>query len=549
VPGVASIALGGPDGERLAATGEGVAPAGLRLTSPGGDPIGVLAVSVTPPGDYVRQVRRLTGLDVAVLEGAAPVASSVPGLEEAPSPGSDEIELNGTDYRVRRQEIRQPAGPPVGLVVMQDATDLKAANSDHRLLIAAMFVAFLLLAIASSVFVSRALQAQVGELLHAARRLAKGDFEHPVPTHGKDEFAALGSEFNAMSAQLAAYIDELESKRRELEDTIRRIGEAFASGLDRQGVVELMVRTAVDACEADAGRALPVDRHALDAIHTGSEDSELVAALEAAERRAFEVHPDAGRELIEPSDPRDVHEPFAASVNGVHALAIPMRARLGAKSYTQHVGVVSIARRGDDFTRTEKELLEYLTGQAIVSIENADLHETVQRQAVTDELTGLSNVRSLHSALDREIERGRRFNSPIGLVMLDIDDFKSINDEFGHQQGDEVLAAVAGVLRELSRDIDIPARYGGEELAVVLPQTDAEGTAQVAERIREAIEACRIPRLGGGEPLQVTASFGVAEIPGSASDKAALIAAADAALYRAKRAGKNRVEQAEPVPA
>jgi diguanylate cyclase (GGDEF)-like protein len=134
-------------------------------------------------------------------------------------------------------------------------------------------------------------------------------------------------------------------------------------------------------------------------------------------------------------------------------------------------------------------------------------------------------------------------------VMLDIDDFKSINDEFGHQQGDEVLAAVAGVLREHSRDIDLPARYGGEELAVVLPQTDAEGAAQVAERMREAIEACRVARLAGGEPLRVTASFGVAEIPGSAGDKAALIAAADAALYRAKRAGKNRVEQAEPVPA
>ncbi len=199
--------------------------------------------------------------------------------------------------------------------------------------------------------------------------------------------------------------------------------------------------------------------------------------------------------------------------------------------------------------RRESELLEYLTGQAIVSIENADLHETVQRQAVTDELTGLSNVRSLHAGLDREIERGRRFNSPVGLVMVDIDDFKMVNDEYGHQQGDEVLTAVAGVLRELSRDIDLPARYGGEELAVVLPQTDAEGAAQVAERMREAIEACRIPSLDGNQPLRVTASFGVAEIPGSADDKAALIAAADAALYRAKRSGKNRVEQAEPAVA
>jgi diguanylate cyclase (GGDEF)-like protein len=544
-----SVALGDRSGNEIVSVGEGVAPASLRLTRPNGERVGVLSVSVTTPNEYIRQVRRLTGLETAVLRGAEPVASTVRGLTKVPPLGSEEFEANGTDYRVRREEIRQPVGPPTGLVVFDEASDLKGSIADSRLLIIVILFAFLFLALATSVFVSRALQGQIGELLNAARRLAKGDFEHPVPTHGRDEFAALGSEFNMMSDQLAAYIEELETKRRELEDTIRRIGEAFASGLDRQGVVELMVRTAVDACEADAGRAVPVDRQALEEIHTGSEEPEVVAALEAAERKAFEVTPDAGRKLLEPEEPIEQHAPFEASVNGVHALAIPMRARLGARSYAQHVGVVSIARQGDDFTKTEKDLLEYLTGQAIVSIENADLHETVQRQAVTDELTGLSNVRSLHAALDREIERGRRFNSPLSLVMLDIDDFKNVNDEYGHQQGDEVLTAVAGVLRDLSRDIDLPARYGGEELAVVLPQTDAEGAANVAERMREAIESLRIPSLTGDAPLNVTSSFGVAEIPASAGDKATLIAAADAALYRAKRAGKNRVEQAEPVAA
>jgi diguanylate cyclase (GGDEF)-like protein len=112
-----------------------------------------------------------------------------------------------------------------------------------------------------------------------------------------------------------------------------------------------------------------------------------------------------------------------------------------------------------------------------------------------------------------------------------------------------VLAAVAHVLSDLSRDIDLPARYGGEELAVVLPQTDAAGAEQVAERMREAIEGLAITRLDGEGRLRVTASFGVADIPASASDKGSLIAAADAALYRAKRAGKNRVERADPVAA
>jgi diguanylate cyclase (GGDEF)-like protein len=115
--------------------------------------------------------------------------------------------------------------------------------------------------------------------------------------------------------------------------------------------------------------------------------------------------------------------------------------------------------------------------------------------------------------------------------------------------GDHVLAAVAGVVRELSRDVDAPARYGGEEMAVILPGTDAEGALQLAERMREAIAALRVPKIGEGGHLQVTASFGAGSVPESAADKDGLIAAADAALYRAKRNGRNRVEAAEPLVA
>jgi diguanylate cyclase (GGDEF)-like protein len=110
-----------------------------------------------------------------------------------------------------------------------------------------------------------------------------------------------------------------------------------------------------------------------------------------------------------------------------------------------------------------------------------------------------------------------------------------------------VLELVADVLRDFSRDIDAPARYGGEELAVVLPQTDSEGAEQLAERMREAVEALEVPRVDGNGSLRLQASFGVAAVPESASDRETLIAAADAALYRAKRGGRNRVERAEPV--
>jgi diguanylate cyclase (GGDEF)-like protein len=144
-----------------------------------------------------------------------------------------------------------------------------------------------------------------------------------------------------------------------------------------------------------------------------------------------------------------------------------------------------------------------------------------------------------------ESERAKRFGQPMSLVMLDIDDFKQVNDRFGHQQGDRVLAEVARVLRESSREIDSPARYGGEELAVVLPQTDLEGAYQLAERVRQGIESLDLGLDDGRGTLRVTASLGVASLPESASEPRRLLAAADAALYEAKRAGKNRTARAD----
>jgi diguanylate cyclase (GGDEF)-like protein len=168
----------------------------------------------------------------------------------------------------------------------------------------------------------------------------------------------------------------------------------------------------------------------------------------------------------------------------------------------------------------------------------------VQRQAVTDELTGLYNHRRFQEAMVDESERARRFEQPMGLVMLDIDNFKKINDTYGHQQGDRVLAEVARVLRESSREIDAPARYGGEELAVVLPQTDLEGAYLLAERIRQGIAALELPLDDGRASIVVTASLGVASLPESADAPRELLAAADEALYEAKRSGKNKTVRA-----
>lgn len=181
----------------------------------------------------------------------------------------------------------------------------------------------------------------------------------------------------------------------------------------------------------------------------------------------------------------------------------------------------------------------------LVSRENVQLHEAVVLDSVTDELTGLSNPRAFRTALTGEIERSRRYGQIVGLVLLDIDDFKTVNDTHGHQQGDLVLREVARVLRETSREVDHPARPKiGDELAVIVPGTDLEGTFDLAERLRERIGALRIARLDGGGEIAVTTSCGVAAVPPVAADAEALEASADRALYEAKHTGKDKTVRA-----
>jgi diguanylate cyclase (GGDEF)-like protein len=187
-----------------------------------------------------------------------------------------------------------------------------------------------------------------------------------------------------------------------------------------------------------------------------------------------------------------------------------------------------------------------LVGIAMVQRMLGGQHELVSEQAVTDDLTGLSNKRRFRELLDKEAARAGRFGHELSLLMLDIDDFKSVNDTHGHLQGDEVLRGVARALDSESRGVDEPARYGGEEFAIALPETGLEGALEVGERIRARIAGQEVERLDGEGKISVTASLGAATMANGDQDVEALIAAADAALYEAKAAGKDRVVGAKP---
>lgn len=227
------------------------------------------------------------------------------------------------------------------------------------------------------------------------------------------------------------------------------------------------------------------------------------------------------------------------------------------------------------YTADELAYLRAFGEQVAIAFNNARLYARIEAQATIDGLTGLANHRAFYDRLGQEIARGRRYGSPVSLLMLDIDDFKALNDTYGHPAGDEVLRLLGGVLtQQLRRDVDLPARYGGEEFAVILPNTPpsaipqhaaesrgeasappagegpalghGEGATALAERLRAAIAAHEFDVGEGTDPARITVSIGIATWPAMAGNMDDLVARADAALYAAKRAGKDRVAVCRP---
>ena len=193
------------------------------------------------------------------------------------------------------------------------------------------------------------------------------------------------------------------------------------------------------------------------------------------------------------------------------------------------------------FDAESRDSAAWIASQAVIALENARLHGLVQRQAVTDELTGLANRRRFLGQLESEIARSRRAGTPLAVVLADLDDFKRVNDTYGHEVGDEALGTFAEILRTTVRDIDLPVRLGGEEFAILLPDTDRSGAVQLAERVRRALETT--PTASRRGSIRLTASFGVSCFPSTPAES--LLAEADRKLYEAKRRGKNRVVASE----
>ncbi|HET9506781.1 MAG TPA: diguanylate cyclase [Gaiellaceae bacterium] len=473
-----------------------VAESTVTLLGPGARSATVVAA--IPLGEaFVARLRQRSGLrppDALVLvENGRVRASSQEGLRGAvdvPSRRAGTTTVGDATYRVVGVQIVPER--PVQLVAATSATAIAAEQSSVRNRILGALAASLLLIAMVAYIAGRSIVGALARLAAAANSIAAGRLRERVPVRGRDEFAALGLAFNRMAGELEARVHDLEAERRRLRDANTRFGEALAATLDADQLRRVIVASAVEATHADGGR-----------LHSDGTVVELGDAEAGPGRLEFELSSGRGS--------------FGTLV-------------LFGREFDQEATLTAAS----------------LAGQAVVALENARLHRIVEQQALVDVLTELANRRQAEEWLGAELSRAERLGGSVGLILADLDDFKAINDRHGHLAGDAVLRDVAEAFRETVREIDLPARWGGEEFAVVLPGADLEGAAQVAERLREAIAELRI-RSAGGASLAVTASFGVASASG-ASSLAELLEGADDALYRAKRAGKNRVYAgAEPV--
>ena len=518
--GLERLAIQTPDGPMIDVIGSGeeIASATVRTTGKAGRY--ALSASVTAPTEYVQEVSELTGLEAAVVSDLGVVAGA-PGADAADLPRagtSSDVEIEGESLRAASGALPEAGSRRVVLFTETEA----GGFFDSRPRIVAALAIFLAIALGFILVVFRTLQGQIGSMLEAARRIGEGDFSRRVPVVGRDEMAGLANEFNEMSDRLEAQIEQLRRQRTELDSMVTRLGEAVASGLDQNALLGIVAEAALGGCSAT---------YALVTLNDGTEIEREQGLTEPAKVACHAARKRAGN---------DGTQVIARRGTG-HALAAPLE----REGYV--AGTLAVGREGDEFDAREREVFVILLEKASLSIENITAHERVSEQAVTDELTGLANIRAFREAMEREAARAERFRHELSLIFMDLDDFKDINDAHGHLQGDEVLRLVGEILRTEPRAIDEAARYGGEEFLVALPETDSEGAVELAERIRARLEAAAVKSVDGGEPVRVTASFGTATMPGAADDVRHLFEAADEALYEAKRQGKNRVVTAPVV--
>jgi two-component system, cell cycle response regulator len=558
-----------PPWAECAATGTSVAPpralaVRVELRDAGGKVAGAVTVARAIDGDLLVRLSSAAGVGVTLLDtgvpGRAPLSTEPAEVREGVAAIAAVLTgdaVVAADGRYVRRAGPSP-GQPLPLAV-------SVPDQPPRGLFALIGLAVLvagLLAVLAARQLANATTRPLAELAHAADRVAAGDLSARVPARGGEEVARLAATFNRMARETQAYVQALTAGRDQLRGQLAMLGDTLSSTHDLPRILKVILQTALVSTGARAGAIVLPDPAAGGLVgHYAEREGRdgagpvvvplrapvgaglLGGVAETGEARRGRLDRELDLAADEPrctaylavpiaTDGLAAGDPAAAGPVGVLALYDP----LGSAAF------------GEDDLVT----LETFARQAAVAVHNVRQHKETERLSLTDPLTGLWNYRSLQESVHREVERANRFGHLLCVLALDLDRFKEINDTYGHAAGDIVLAEFGRRIRRALREVDLAFRQGGEEFAVVLPETDAFGGETVAQRLGALVGETPIPLDprpdDTGAAVSVTVSIGIAVYPDHGATAQQVLDAADAALYAAKAAGRDTYRLARLVP-
>ncbi len=367
--------------------------------------------------------------------------------------------------------------------------------------------------------------------IEATEEIAAGAYDRRVAVASRDELGELGDNFNRMVAAVSEKTARLTA--------FSRLAAAVTSSLSIGEIIDQIMYHGIDVSGAQAACLAFYDEQ------TGRFNDWATRGLSDHFVKNMSFRPGGladetfttGIHILSNDRPGTKHQlSKLARDEGIRSFVC-----LPLTSHADRLGVIYFYRADrDTFLPEEIDLLKTFAHLAAAALGNARLHERLAGEARTDALTGLYNRREFDARLAEEHQRARRYAKPFALMMLDIDFFKRVNDDYGHAAGDAVLKTLAGIFKKQFRDVDTVARYGGEEFTVILPEISGTIAKEVAERVRRAVAATPF-QLPDGREIGLTVSIGVSCYPNCAGAPREVLEGADQALYVAKEAGRNRV--------
>ena len=344
----------------------------------------------------------------------------------------------------------------------------------------------------------------------------------------KKEFVVLNKERKRLTKELSA---------------LRLIISEINSTLELDKVLDLIIQKAIQVVKAERGSLMLFD-HKKEELYIKSsvrlsKKTVSVVRIKPGEGVAGWVFKEGKPLLVKEGEKDPRFKKFEEEEEELKSvISVPLKIK------NKVIGVINAddKREGDFFSIDDLNLFSTFANQAAIAIQNAQLHQEVKQQAITDGLTGLYNFRYFQERLEEEVKRAQRFKRPLALIMADIDHFKKFNDTYGHLKGNKVLKSLANILRSNIREVDIVARYGGEEFIIILPEADREEAEKIAERIRSKVEKCNFADEKNHPERKITISLGITSCFQENITPQGLVQKVDQALYQAKRKGRNRVE-------